>query len=116
MTKGLGIDIVSIVRIRSAVDKFGDKFLNKIYTPDEIQYCKRRKTMKFPELAARFAAKEAYSKAIGTGMRGIHWKNIEILNEKSGKPFLKVRGKKESEIMVSLSHDQVNAIACVIII
>ena len=115
MNKGIGIDIVSIDRIKNAVNEHGDKFLDKIYTPAEVKYCKNRKMLKYPELAARFAAKEAYTKAIGTGMRGIHWKNIEILNEKSGKPYLNIRGKKNNKAMVSLSHDQQNAIACVII-
>ncbi|MFC1767199.1 holo-ACP synthase [Candidatus Margulisiibacteriota bacterium] len=115
MNKGIGIDIVGIQRIKDAIKEYGDKFLNKIYTSTEIQYCTKRKALKFPELAARFAAKEAYSKAIGTGMRGIHWKNIEILNEKSGKPYISVKGKKKSKALVSLSHDHENAIAFVII-
>ena len=115
MSKGLGIDIVAIERIKSAIQENGDKFLARIYTANEIQYCKNRKALKYPELAARFAAKEAYSKAIGTGMRGILWKDIEVLNEKSGKPYLNVKGKKTKNAMVSLSHDNINAIACVVL-
>ena len=114
MSKGLGIDIIAIKRIKAAVEEYGSKFLDKIYTSAEVQYCKKRKALKYPELAGRFAAKEAYAKAIGKGMRGIHWKDIEILNKKSGKPYLCIKGKKNHKAMVSLSHDDENAIACVI--
>ena len=80
MQKGIGIDIIEIQRVKTAVKQFQDKFLDRIFTKREIDYCTNKKALKFPELAARFAAKEAYSKAIGTGMKGIHWKEIEVIN------------------------------------
>ena len=94
MIKGIGTDIVEIDRIKDAVKRHGDGFLKRIFTAREIDYCTKFNKLKFPELSVRFAAEEAYSKANGTGMVGIHWKEIEIENEKSGKPFLKVKGKK----------------------
>ena len=113
--KGIGIDIVEISRVKYAVKNFGDKFLNKIFTETEKKYCKRRKKMSFPELAARFAAKEAYSKALGTGMRGIKWKQIETINDQKGKPLLMVRNKKCPKSQLSLSHSKEYAIAMVIL-
>jgi len=115
MKKGIGIDIVAIDRVKTAVKEHGNKFLSKVYTPDEVSYCSNRKALKYPELAARFAAKEAYAKAIGTGMRGIRWKDIEVLNEKSGKPYICVKGRRNKSALVSLSHDYQNAIACVVV-
>ena len=62
MILGIGIDIIEIERIKAAVERHGDNFLRKVYTPQEIEYCRKRKELKYPELAARFAAKEAYMK------------------------------------------------------
>ena len=111
--KGIGIDIIEIKRIEAAVNSFGDKFLRRIYTPGEIIYCNRRRKMGFPELAARFAAKEAYAKALGTGMKGIRWKDIEIVNNQKGKPLLKIKGEIKDNCQLSLSHSQDYAIAMV---
>ena len=93
MIKGTGIDIIEIDRIQSALEKYGDKFLNRIYTKSEIAYCHRRGKVGIPELAARFAAKEALSKALGVGIRsfgrpnfGISWKDEEIASNNRGKP------------------------------
>ena len=72
-----GIDIIEIDRIHSVLTQYGDRFLNKIFTPDEIQYCKGRS----PNLAGRFAAKEATMKALKTGTRGVSWKDIEVVRE-----------------------------------
>ena len=115
MIKGLGIDIIEIDRIKAAHKKHGDKFLNKIFTEREIKYCTNHKAFKFPELAARFAAKEAYSKAIGTGLAGIKFKEIEILNNKNGKPHIAVSGKIMKNIHVSLTHSLNYAAASVVI-
>lgn len=115
MLKGTGVDIVEIDRIKEAVESFGKKFLNRVYTPLEIKYCSSLNKLKFPELAARFAAKEAYAKAIGTGMKGISWQDIEVSNDKRGKPELSVQGKKSKKIFVSLSHSQKYAVATVCI-
>src|SRR3989338_2695769 len=100
MIKGIGIDIIEIDRVKEAVEKYGDNFLAKIYTPREIKYCRSHKAYKFPELAVRFAAKEAYAKALGTGIgglgrkhRGVFWKDIEIVNNAFGKPEIYIKGK-----------------------
>lgn len=132
MIKGLGIDIIEISRIKEAVEKYGDSFLTKVYTPGEIKYCKSAKAYRFPELAVRFAAKEAYSKALGTGIRGfgkgrgkgkgggvgkggVGWKDIEIINDKLGKPYIALRGKVSKNLHVSLAHSQTSATAVVVI-
>jgi holo-[acyl-carrier protein] synthase len=108
----IGIDIVETARIRDSLEKFGDRFLNRCFTPDEIAYCR---SMKFPELhfAARFAAKEAVSKAFGTGIgKQLGWRDMEICKRDSGEPFVRLHGKgaelasarNVSEVLVSLSH------------
>jgi len=113
--KGIGIDIIEINRVKSAVKQYKDKFLHKVFTIREIAYCTKRKALKFPELAARFAAKEAYSKAIGTGIRGIKWKGIEVLNAESGKPRLYINKKLSKNTIVSLSHSANYAAAVVLV-
>ena len=115
MQQGIGIDIIEIDRVRSAVRQHKDKFLNKIFTRRELSYCTRKKSFRFPELAARFAAKEAYSKAMGTGLKGIKWRQIEILNNGEGKPMLYIKGKKKNNALVSLSHSLNYATAVVLV-
>lgn len=115
MIKGIGIDIVEIERIKNAVKHSGTKFLRRIYTPSEIKYCRKFNKLRYPELSVRFAAKEAYSKAAGTGMVGIHWKDIEIFNDKKGKPSLRIRGKTKKNVHVTLSHSKEYATAFVVI-
>ena len=70
-----GVDIIEIDRVRQVLERYGQRFLNRIFTPDEIAYCRDRA----PNLAARFAAKEATMKALGTGIRGVGWKDIEVI-------------------------------------
>lgn len=113
MIKGIGIDIIEIGRVKEAVDKYGAGFLNKVFTPDEIKYCRSHKSLKYPELAVRFAAKEAFAKAIGTGIGGIGWQEIEIVNDAKGKPSLAIKGKKARKVHVSLSHSRDYAVASV---
>jgi holo-[acyl-carrier protein] synthase len=115
MLSGIGIDIIEIDRIKEAVKSFGERFLKRVFTPDEIKYCRRMGKYKIPELAVRFAAKEAFSKALGTGMVGIGWTDIEITNDSKGKPFFKIRGKKNEKAFVSLSHNHTQATAMVMI-
>jgi len=115
MIKGIGIDIIEIDRINDAVKKLGPRFLNKIFTENEIKYCTYKNKLKISELAVRFAAKEAYSKAMGTGMVGISWSQIEILNNQNGKPYIKIRGKAKKNIHISLSHSASHAVASVLI-
>ena len=84
-----GVDMVEVWRIREAREKFGDRFLNRIYTENE----QKTSRMRDPELAARFASKEAVMKLLGTGVRGVGWKDIEILPRKSGTPEVDLHGR-----------------------
>ncbi len=111
MIFGIGTDIIEIERIEKEISK-GNRFKEKIFTLKEIQYCESRKT-KVQNYAARFAAKEAFFKAIGTGWRGgLTFKDIEIANNELGKPEIVLYGKtkkfieqsKVTNIQVSLSH------------
>jgi holo-[acyl-carrier protein] synthase len=121
---GTGVDIVETARIQDSLDKFGERFLNRCFWPGEVAYCKG---MKFPALhfAARFAAKEAISKAFGTGI-GHHlgWKDIEIRKRDSGEPYVVLHNKGEelaktrgvTEVLVSLSHSKDYAVAQAVIV
>ncbi|MGH9708995.1 MAG: holo-ACP synthase [Candidatus Acidiferrales bacterium] len=93
MIVGLGVDIAEIDRLEKAMTRHGRAFLERVFTPAEIQYCERHKK-KFERYAARFAAKEAAMKALGTGWRkGVRWRDIEVKNEPGGKPVLNLHGK-----------------------
>lgn len=111
---GIGIDVVEVDRVRSSLDEFGERFLERIFSESEQEYCQRQKRPEI-HLAARFAAKEAISKAFGTGIgKEIGWLDIEIIRRESGEPevFLKGAAKELAEkrgvceVMVSLSHAQ----------
>jgi holo-[acyl-carrier protein] synthase len=92
MIVGTGVDLAEVPRIKQSIERFGDKFIHRIYTPAEIAYVER-KANKFERYAARFAAKEAGMKAIGTGWkRGVTWQDFEVANLPSGKPTLKLHG------------------------
>ena len=84
-----GIDIIEIERIKHVLKKHNLRFLKRIYTDDEVKFCRGRT----PELAARFAAKEAVMKALGTGTHGVSWKDIEVLPNKRGKPLVFLYGR-----------------------
>jgi len=108
-----GTDIIEIGRIKDAIEKNGDIFLNKIYTENEIKYCEKHNAAKYQHYAARFAAKEAVAKFLGTGFIGeFDWKEIEILNNEFGKPEVILKGRaldffkslKYKEIAISMSH------------
>ena len=98
---GNGIDIIEIDRIQEACLKWGKRFLNRIYTPQEQIYCRGR----FPQLAARFAAKEAMMKSLGTGKRGLLWVEIEVVRERGRAPPIvlhgNIRGVNDSNIVCS---------------
>ncbi len=117
MDRGIGIDIVEVSSIKGLIEKYGDKFFNRILTENEINYCK---SFKYPEIhfAGRFASKEAYSKAIGTGIsRDFRWKDIEILNNERGKPYinhLKDNSYSKLQFEVSISHTKDYGCAVVI--
>ncbi len=92
MIVGTGVDLAEAPRIRAAIERFGVKFIRRIYTPAEIAYVER-KANKYERYAARFAAKEAGMKAIGTGWRrGVRWQDFEVANLRSGQPTLRLHG------------------------
>jgi holo-[acyl-carrier protein] synthase len=123
MILGTGIDIVEVARLRRSLEKFGERFLRRILRPDEMAYCLAHKS---PELyvAARFAAKEAISKAFGTGIGAeIGWQDIEVGRKESGEPFVILHGdgqkllrkRSASKIHLSLSHTSQHAAAVAIL-
>jgi holo-[acyl-carrier protein] synthase len=92
MIVGTGVDLAEVPRIRATIERFGPKFVERVYTPSEIAYVER-KANKYERYAARFAAKEAGMKAIGTGWRhGVRWQDFEVTNLPSGKPTLRFYG------------------------
>jgi holo-[acyl-carrier protein] synthase len=120
---GIGVDLVECVRIQRSIDRFGDRFLHRVFTDGEIEYSM---SMKFParHLAARFAGKEAVSKAFGTGIgKAMGWRNIDIQKKESGEPFLVFSGPAEAfaakrgvtSALITLSHTEHNAVACVVL-
>jgi len=114
----VGVDIIEVPRIRQALDRWGERFLRRIYTPLEIAFCRN----KAPQLAARFAAKEAVMKALGTGVRGVGWREIEVVRERGRAPSIRLHGRalkraaalKISELALSLSHSREYAVALVV--
>ena len=113
-----GVDIIEIPRIKQVLDRYGQRFLNRVFTPDEIAYCRGRAA----NLAGRFAAKEAAMKALGTGVRGVSWKDIEVIRADSGAPSLRLHGRAEKraerlqvgEMSLSISHSREYAVAFVV--
>ena len=113
-----GVDIIEIERIRGVVERWGERFLRRIYTDGEISYCRGRAQ----NLAARFAAKEATMKALGTGVRGVSWKDIEVVRDQGGAPSIRLYGRAVSranklgvkELALSLSHSRSYAVAFVV--
>jgi len=120
---GIGVDLVECERIQHSVDRFGEKFLRRVFTDGEIEYSR---SMKFParHLAARFAGKEAVSKAFGTGIgKAMGWRDIDIQKKASGEPFLVFSGGAQELVRqrgivsarITLSHTDHHAVACVIL-
>ncbi len=123
MILGLGTDLAEVPRIQRSLDRFGERFLHRVYTSGEIAYCLRKKSAA-ESFAARFAAKEAAAKALGTGIsRGIGWRDIEVLRAPSGKPSLRLHGRAAQlgaqlgvqTISLSLTHSAQLSIAVVIL-
>lgn len=121
MVLGIGVDIIEIERIKKIIDRFEDRFLKKIYTENEINYC-ITKVNKYQHFAARFAAKEAIYKALTeTGQKIANWKNIEVFNQSNGLPIVKTYGKlkeylsDDKEIKLTISHSD-NYVVCFAII
>jgi holo-[acyl-carrier protein] synthase len=121
MIYGIGIDIVKTARIRAAVERWGPRFLERVFTAEEISYA-YKKTDPFPSLSVRFAAKEAFIKASHKG-QVISFADIEISNQADGRPLLRLRDRAQKDlgylnvgsIHVSLSHEKEYGIACVVI-
>lgn len=113
-----GIDVIEIERIDRAVDRWGDRFLHRVFTETEVLHCRGRAQ----SLAGRFAAKEAASKALGVGIRGLSWKDIEVVRGPRGKPVMHLHGKAAriaelqglTSFEVSITHSRSDAIAVVI--
>jgi holo-[acyl-carrier protein] synthase len=123
MLLGLGSDVIEIARIRESIERFGDRFLRRVFTEDEIAYCQRKKNAA-ESFAARFAAKEAGAKALGTGIsHGIAWPEIEVRREASGRPTLHWSGRASEmagalgvrRSSLSLTHSRDLAMAVVVL-
>lgn len=120
---GIGIDLVDCARIENSIERFGDRFLQRVFTEGEIAYSQ---SMKFParHLAARFAAKEALSKAFGTGIgKSMGWRDLDVQKKESGEPFVVLRGGAEQmakergveKVWISLSHTEASGMATIIL-
>jgi holo-[acyl-carrier protein] synthase len=123
MILGVGIDIVEVARIQASHERFGERFLTRILLPGEITYCLAHREPA-PFLAARFAAKEAVSKAFGTGLGApLGWHDVEVGKKESGEPFVILHGnglqllqeRKARAVLISLSHTQTHAAAVAIL-
>jgi len=123
MIVGTGIDIAEVPRIRASIERFGDRFLRRVFTEGEIRYCDS-KANRAERYAARFAAKEAAMKALGTGWnRGVRWRDVEVGREPGGRPTIRFHGKAAEfaarmnarNASLSLSHTREQAMASVIL-
>ena len=123
MIIGTGIDIIEVPRVAATIERFGRRFLDRVFTPAEIRYCDSKQN-RAERYAARFAAKEAALKAIGTGWRlGVSWRDVEVGREPSGRPTVRFSGRAGEfaarlgvkRAAVSLSHTEQQALAQVIL-
>jgi len=123
MILGIGIDLIEVARVKSSLEKFGERFVNRILLPDEIAYCQSHKEPA-PFVAARFAAKEAISKAFGTGIgTQLGWHDMEVRKHGSGEPFVVLHGgglkllasRGGKYVLISLSHTAHHATAMAIL-
>jgi holo-[acyl-carrier protein] synthase len=122
MLIGTGVDLIEIERIATSIERYGVRFLRRVYTDQEIAYCSRKRSSA-ESFAARFAAKEAGAKALGTGIsRGVAWNEFEVAREQGGRPVLELRGRAEllarelgvRTISLSLTHTGSLAMASVV--
>ena len=111
--RGIGIDLVQIPRLRRVVERWQDRFLERVFTEEELAYCRARRDP-VPHLAARFAAKEAGLKALGTGLRlGVRWRELEVRRERGQPPVLVLSGRSRAigearggrRMLLTLTHD-----------
>lgn len=120
---GHGVDFVETARIAEAIERHGEHFLSRVYTPDELAYCDRRPKRRLEHLAGRFAAKEAVLKVLGTGWAGgIAWTDVEVVKESSGRPVVRLHDRCLEQagimgikrVLVSISHTDSHAMASAI--
>ena len=117
-SSAVGVDVIEIERVEAALGRFGERFLRRVYTEEESAFCRGR----VHELAARFAAKEAVMKALGTGAKGVAWREIEVLPNHRGKPLVYLYGRARARaeriglegLDVSMSHSREYAVAFVV--
>jgi holo-[acyl-carrier protein] synthase len=123
MVLGLGTDLIEIARIKETIERHGDRFLHKVYTADEIAYCLSKKINSAESFAARFAAKEAGAKALGTGIsQGVSWKELEVRRTRGERPTLHLSGRAAQRagqmgirtLSLSLTHSRDTALAVVV--
>lgn len=123
MVLGLGTDLIEIERVQASMDRYGERFLDRVFTAGEIAYCKRKKQAA-ESFAARFAAKEAGAKALGTGIsRGVSWKEFEVTREPGERPMLHFSGRAAElaeamgvrRVQLSLSHSRTVALAVAVV-
>ncbi|MDE1160382.1 MAG: holo-ACP synthase [Acidobacteriaceae bacterium] len=123
MVVGVGTDMIEIERIERSLARFGENFLHRVYTPGEIAYCQRKVKTSGESYAARFAAKEAGAKALGTGIsRGVNWREFEVTRLPGQRPELVLHGRAREiadrlgirRLSLSLSHSRTEAIAIVV--
>jgi holo-[acyl-carrier protein] synthase len=116
----IGVDLIEVARVRSAISRYDGRFLNRIYTQEEVESCAARAT-RYLAYAARFAAKEAFFKALGTGLSGgVSWQDVAVVGDEHSRPKIAVKGKArtllgERRVQLSLSHTREYAIAVVVI-
>ncbi|MEO6803910.1 MAG: holo-ACP synthase [Granulicella sp.] len=124
MVVGLGTDLIEIARVQASLDRYGEQFLRRVFTAGEIAYCQRKKHTAAESFAARFAAKEAGAKALGTGIsRGVSWRELEVTRAPGERPELVLSGRAAERarsmgvrrISLSLTHSREVAMAVVIL-
>jgi holo-[acyl-carrier protein] synthase len=117
---GIGIDLVNVARVRAALERYPERFRSRIFTPAEVRFCETLGD-KYPSYAGRFAAKEAFSKALGTGLRGaIGWTEIDVLDNEKTRPTIRVTGRAAAilgsrRVHLSISHLSDYATAIVVV-
>lgn len=117
-----GIDIIEISRVKEDIEELKERFINRVYTEKEIEYCESKKNQKYQHYAARFAAKEAVFKAISPFLESkynIDWKDIEVINNSKGRPTVNIKNNKNYNIKsidISISHCREYAVASVVLI